>query len=84
MQNSSGILLPKQIHSKTFSLISPNIFRMFKLETQLKQRDEKILQLGFEKKFLDNLRKEQTKTIETLLQDKNFLLKVLLRTWKLY
>ncbi len=56
---------------------------MFKLETQLKQRDEKILQLGFEKKFLDNLRKEQTKTIETLLQDKNFLLKVRL-TWKLY
>lgn len=49
--------------------------QLFKLETQIKQKDEKILQLGFEKKFIDNLRKEQTKTIETLMQDKNFLLK---------
>jgi len=51
-------------------------FRLFKSEQVVKVRDERIRELEYQKTYLETTKKEQAKTIESLLKDKNFLLKV--------
>lgn len=71
------ILLPKGAADKGMetTVVRANN-RIFKLEATIKQKDEKIQQLSYEKKALETGRKDQFKTIDNLINDKNYLLKV--------
>lgn len=49
---------------------------MYQLEAIIKQKEDQIQQLSYEKRMLENIKRDQARTIETLMTDKSYYLKV--------